>query len=113
MLNIKLFQAKPLTDRGDYAQLQGQLEDGMPGMAVTVLVAYEPHTLKPVGYGAALADSNFSIILAALATGPHDIKVCPVGRDGITNYQYASEILRVVVHDYPSGQVFIPPSYAP
>lgn len=113
MPSIELFRANPLSDRGDYVQLQGRIEEGMPDMRVTILVAYEAQTLKVVGYGAGLADSNFSIILGALSVGTHDIAVCPVDRNGTPHYQYASAIYGLVVHGYPDGQVFVPPVFAP
>jgi hypothetical protein len=113
MPSVELFRSNPLTDRGDYVQLKGRVHEGMPDMRVTILVAYEAQTLKVVGYGAGLADSNFSIILGALSVGTHDIKVCPVDRSGTPHYQYASAIYDLVVHGYQDGQVTVPPVIAP
>ncbi|KAA0988249.1 hypothetical protein FQ192_17410 [Pseudomonas sp. ANT_J12] len=90
-MNVLLYRSKPLTQRNDIFQLQGQLEGGFPDMLATVLGVYISGGGGFFAYGASLANNDFTIIVHLPDVGSHDLCVVPIYKDGKALYQYTSE----------------------
>ncbi|KAA0988250.1 hypothetical protein FQ192_17415 [Pseudomonas sp. ANT_J12] len=96
-LNVVVYRTRPLTDRNDIFQVLGRIEGGLFDMEATILGVSVDGLGSIRAYGAALADSNFSIIVHLQDVGRYTLYVIPIYTDGVPRYQFSSKAFEVVV----------------